>query len=215
MRSVLPAVLLAALSTLDVGAQLPSCSVGGAGRECQIPPRSVAVVAQDSIGGDMEFAGHPVWIEVQAARRLTPDSSALVVHLQLVAIEIVMDSTWMAGADTVVLFEAEPGWRIKQVPEIPLEGTDRMTLMVKGKEAVSVVPREVAADRRRHEGLCRHHASDVCTSTTDRGLVARWTVWGDSGERDLGRTRMAVDLASLGLRVERRPTAVVSGRAAR
>ena len=78
-----------------------------------------------------------------------------------------------------------------------------MGLVLKGKEPAVVLPARVEADRLRHDGSCRRHAPDVCRTTTDLGVVARWTVWGDSGSRDLGRTRMTVDLASLGLRVER------------
>lgn len=212
MRVLLLAVLLTALSPWETGAQLPSCSVGGLARECQIPPRSATVLAEDSIGGDMEFAGHPVAVSVQASRRLSRDSTVLVVDLEIVAIEVTKDSTWISGTDSVVVFTADRGWRIVGVHEGTLATTDQMWLVVRGKEPVTVIPDRVTADRDGNDGLCLRHPSDVCRSTTDEGIVARWTVWADTDRRDLGRSRMVADLASTGVRVERRAATVVSGR---
>lgn len=204
MKRTFVAWCLAPLLAAPLGAQLASCSDGTRTRQCQIPPIAGTFVPPDSVRGDMEFDGNAVSVWLTAARRLTADSTALVVDLEMVAMETVPDSTWIAGADTLVLFAAEDGWKISELPDLALSVADSTSLLIKGKTEVSLTPEVVAHDRSQHEGLCRSHPSDICHNTTNNGLVARWTVWGDSGRRDLGETRVHVQLASLAVKVRRR-----------
>lgn len=204
MQRAFVALCLTTLLAPPLGAQLASCSDGTRTRQCQIPPIAGTFVPPDSVRGDMEFDGNAVAVWLTAARRLTEDSTALVVDLEMVAVEAVPDSTWIAGADTLVLFTAEDGWKITELPELELSVADSTSLMIRGKRQISLTPDVVAADRIRHDGLCRTHPSDVCQNTTNNGLVARWTVWGDSGRRDLGETRVHVQLASMAVKVRRK-----------
>lgn len=203
MRSVLFALIAVAFTASALLAQLPSCSVGSATKQCQVPPRSATLIPMDLVGGDAEFAGHPVAVSVTANRRLNADSTALYVDLEMVAIEVVQDSTWISGADSVLIFKADRGWKISELPELPLGRTDQVQLVITGKEPIVFTPRTVAHDRSVNDGVCEHYASDICRTTTNQGVVARWTLWGDSSQRDLGRTKMVVDLASLSLNVIR------------
>ncbi len=204
MRRALASWCLATLLAAPLGAQLPSCSDGTRIRQCQIPPIAGTFVPPDSVRGDMEFDGNAVSVWLSAARRLTEDSTALVVDLEMVAMETVPDSTWIAGADTLVLFTAEEGWKISELPDLALSVADSTSLLIKGKSEISLTPAVVAHDRTQHEGLCERHPSDICQNTTNNGLVARWTVWGDSGQRDLGETRVHVQLASMTVKVRRK-----------
>jgi hypothetical protein len=198
------------LAVPAVEAQLPLCGDGGHTRQCQIPPMSGILVPPDSIQGDMEFAGHPVSVALRASRRISRDSTALVIDLEMIAIETVKDSTWIAGTESVVLFTADPGWTIAELPELPLGVSDSVAMVVRGKDPVTLTPERITADRLENEGMCTRHPSDVCYNTTDNGVVAQWTVWGDSGRRDLGETKVSVRFASLGLIMKRNAMPVVS-----
>lgn len=195
---------LAALLAPPLAAQLASCSDGTRTRQCQIPPVAGTFVPPDSVHGDMEFDGNAVSVWLTAARRLTEDSTALVVDLQMVAVETVADSTWIAGTDSLVLFTADEGWQISEMPDLRLDVADSTSLIIRGKSEIVLTPEVVADDRASNEGLCERHPSDICQNTTNNGLVARWTVWGDSGRRDLGETKVHVQLASLAVKVRRR-----------
>jgi len=203
MRGVLFALVAVAVAASPLTAQLPSCSVGAATKQCQVPPRNATLIPDELVGGDAEFAGHPVWVSVTANRRLNADSTALYVDLQMVAIEVVQDSTWIAGTDSVLVFKADRGWKISELPELPLVRSDKVEFVLSGKEPVVFTPRTVAHDRQANRGECEHYAADICRTTTHNDVVARWTVWGDSNHKDLGRTKMVVDLASLSLNVIR------------
>jgi hypothetical protein len=207
-------MLLTTLATTPppLSAQRVSCSVGGRQKQCQVPPRAVDLIPTDSVGGDMEFAGHPIDVTLSASRRLSADSTALVVDLAMQAVEVVRDSTWIEGTDSVVLYTAERGWKIESLPELPLVAVDELGLILTGKAPLVVDPPRVVVDRTAGGGTCERHAADVCRNTTDNGVVARWTVWGDSKTRDLGQTRVSIHLASLSLNVTKVPAAVVSER---
>jgi hypothetical protein len=203
MRGVFGALLVMLVAAPSLTAQLPSCSVGSATKQCQIPPISGTLIPNDLVGGDAEFAGHPVRVSIKASRRLSADSTALYVDLEMVAIEVVKDSTWIAGVDSILLFRAAKGWKISPLPELALGAKDQVDFVLYGKDAVVLTPKAVAQDRSTNDGLCRRHPSDVCQTMTNNGVVARWTVWGDSNQRDLGQTHMVVDFASLSLNVIR------------
>ena len=207
VRGVLTALVL---TSAPLSGQLASCSDGARTRQCQIPPISMTLIPSDSVGGDMEFAGHPVDVSLLASRRLNSDSTSVVVDLGMRAVEVVKDSTWIAGADSIVLFTAQDGWKIEALPGLPLTVSDAVDLIVEGKTEVVVDPRGVADDRTENNGMCLRHAVDVCRNTSNDGVVARWIVWGDSGSRDLGHTRVFVQLASLSLNVTKIQRSVVS-----